>query len=100
MSDIAKWALLVTAVLALIVIVLTMPFAKFLPTGAQQITVYIDEIVTLCSGFFYTARSLINIFLFESARSVLSGLIVYLFAKWIITISVKITTWIFHFIFK
>lgn len=98
MSNIAKWALLIAGAIALIALVMTLPFASFLNTGDVADTV--NQIVGICGNAFSSARGLINNFLLPQGRTILSGIIVYLFAKWVIISGIKITTWIYHFIFK
>lgn len=97
-SDIAKWALLVAGALALIGLILALPFAEFLNVG--ELSTAISNVVSVAGSSFGTVRGLLNNFLLPFGRDVLSGLLVYFFCKWIITIGIKITAWIYHFIFK
>lgn len=98
MSDIAKWALLVAGILVLIGLILSLPFVNFI--DFNEFGSMITELVNICSGLFYNARGLINNFLTPFGRTLLTGIIYYLLGKWFITISIKLVSWIYHFIFK
>lgn len=98
MSDIAKWALLIAGAVALIALVLALPFMDFLDTG--ELSSAIGDIVSVAGGAFGTVRGLLNNLLSPFGRTCLSGLLVYFFTKWIVTAGIKVTTWIYHFIFK
>lgn len=100
MSNIAKWAILVAGFLSLIAIILTFPFVRYLPEGVEEITNTVHSFVCNIQTYAYSARSLINLFLFGFARDMLSGCLMYLIFKKIITLGIKVTTWAFHFIFK
>lgn len=100
MSDVVKWALLVAGFLALIALILTLPVAKFFGSGAPTVSQGLAIIADLTSHYLYTARAFINIFLTGPGRKVLTGIIGYLFTRWIVLMGVKLTTWIYHFIFK
>lgn len=98
MSDIAKWALLVAGILVLIGLILSLPFVNFI--DFNEFGSMITELVNICSSLFYNARGLINNFLTPFGRTLLTGIIYYLLGKWFITISIKLVSWIYHFIFK
>lgn len=98
MSDAIKWALLVAFVITLIIAVLTLPFAQYL--RFDDLNDSIGVVLSYASGYFYKARSIINLFLFDFARPILSGLMLYLFVGWACKLTVKIGAWIAHFIFK
>ncbi len=98
MSNIAKWGLLIAGAIALIALIVALPFVQFIDFG--EFGVLINNIVTVVGGAFTKARGLINCFLTPFGRGLLSGILVYLFGKWAITIGIKITAWIYHFIFK
>lgn len=98
MSDIAKWALLVAGAVALIALIVALPFMQGI--NVSEFTSSITSIVTVAGSSFNVARRIINQFLTPVGRNILSGLLVYLFAKFLITMGIKIATWIYHFIFK
>lgn len=98
MGEFVKWGLLVAGAVALIALIVALPFMEFLNVG--ELSNQIGVVVTYCGSFFANARGLINIFLAPFGRTVLSGLIGYFMTKWIIKLGIKITAWIYHFIFK
>lgn len=98
MSDIAKWGLLIAGALALIALILALPFAEYLNT--TELTTAITNVVIVAGNAFGTVRGILNNFFLPFGRNVLSGLLIYMFTKWILTIGIKITAWIYHFIFK
>lgn len=100
MSNIAKWAILVAGFLALIAIILTFPFVQYLPQGIQVISFNMHSFVCNIEKYAYSARSLLNIFLYDFARDMLSACLMYLMFKKLFTLGIKVTTWAFHFIFK
>lgn len=98
MSDIAKWVLLIAGAIALIVLIVALPFVEFINVG--QFGDLLGDIVTVVGTAFRGARGLINNFLTPFGRTILTGILVYLIGKWAITVGIKITAWIYHFIFK
>lgn len=98
MAEAIKWGILVVAIVSLILTVLALPVVQGL--DFELLSDSIDVIITYAGGFLYNARGLVNMFLFESARGILTGLILYLFISWACKLSVKIGAWIIHFIFK
>ena len=98
MSDIAKWIILAVGVAAMIAVIMFLPFGSFLNVVGLSDSVNI--IVRYAGSAFEDVRALINLLLHPWARTALSGLMAYLFAKWVFKIGVKITAWAFHWIFK
>lgn len=98
MSDIAKWALLIAGAVALIAIICTLPFMNFM--NASEFANAVNAVVSVAGGAFRTVRGILNNFLTPFGRTCLTGLIAYFFTKWIAITGIKITTWIYHFIFK
>jgi hypothetical protein len=98
MSNIVKWALLAAGIVALIALVMALPVGDLSLIG--NIGGYLNQLMTVCGTAFNAARGLINFFLFEPVRPFLTGLLMWLFAKWAITIGVKITAWVYHFVFR
>lgn len=98
MADIAKWALLIAGAIVLIALIVALPFVEFIDVG--QFGDLIGDIVAVAGTAFRGARGLINNFLTPFGRGVLTGVLAYLIGKWAITIGIKITAWIYHFIFK
>lgn len=98
MSNAIKWALLTAGAVLLIGLVFAFPFVGFI--NFEEYGGAIANIVDVAGGFFSSARGLINCFLLPFGRTVLTGLLVWLFGKWAIMISVKTVTWVYHFIFR
>ena len=98
MSDAVKWALLVASILTLLVAVFTLPFAQYIDFGV--IGYYTNNITGLIGECIAKARGLINYFFYPETRAVLSGLMFYLFFSKMLKLTIKISAWILHFIFK
>ncbi len=98
MSNAVKWALLAAAAVALIALVVALPFTNFI--NASQFANSINVVVNTCGDYFTSARGILNNFLTPFGRTVLTGLLYWLFGKWAIMIAIKIGAWIQHFVFK
>ncbi len=98
MSDIVKWGLLTAGLIAIVALVMNLPFVEYADMG--EFAAAINNIVSVCGEFFQDARGLINCFLLPFGRTLLSGIMVWLFGKWAITVAIKITAWVYHFIFR
>lgn len=98
MSNAVKWALLGAGAVLLIGLVMALPFVEFINFG--EFGVAVSNIVSVAGDFFSSARGLINCFLLPFGRTVLSGLLIWLFGKWAIMISIKTVTWVYHFVFR
>lgn len=98
MSDVAKWALLVAGAVAVIGLILALPFVEFIDAG--EYANLVTSVVVVAGNAFSFARGLINNFLTPFGRTALSGLLYWMFGKWVITIGIKVTVWAYHFIFK
>lgn len=98
MSDVVKWALLAAAAIALIALIMALPIAEYInPTEFGDL---IGSFVGIAGGALRAGRGLINCFLTPFGVAMLTGLIAWLLGKWFITMSIKIGTWIYHFIFR
>jgi hypothetical protein len=98
MGDAIKWGLLATAIIVLIALVVALPFTNFIDVG--EFTNGLTTIVNVCGNAFTSARGLINSFLTPFGRNLVTGMLIWFFGKWAITITIKITAWVYHFIFK
>lgn len=98
MADAVKWALLVAGFVIIIALILALPFAEFFNLG--EFSTLLAEFVELVGKFLTGARGLINNFFTPFGRKVISGLMIWFLGKWLITVSVKVVVWIYHFIFK
>ena len=98
MSDLAKWALLVAGAVALVALILALPFVEFI--NLDEFGAALTNVVDIAGNAFRFGRGLINNFLLPFGRTVASGLMFWLFGKWAILNGIKITAWVYHFIFK
>lgn len=98
MSDAIKWGLLVAGAVVLIGLIVALPFMEFLNVG--EFASLISGLVNVAGSAFTFGRGMINNFLTPFGRTALTGLLYWMFGKWAITITIKITAWAYHFIFK
>lgn len=98
MGDAIKWGLLATAIVILIALVVVLPFNEFINVG--EFSAAISSVVTVCGNLFQSARGLINCFLTPFGRTLVTGMLLWFFGKWAVMVGIKITAWVYHFIFK
>ncbi len=98
MSDGIKWALLAAAILTIIVTITALPLSQGL--NIVELSNALSGIVAITSNALLNVRNLINNFLTPVGRVILSGLIGYLFFKWIYVNGVKTILTVYHWIFK
>lgn len=98
MSDAVKWALLVAGAVAIIALIVALPFVQFIDLG--EFGAAIGNIVSVAGSAFRFGRGLINCFLLPFGRNLVSGIMIWLVAKWAYPITIKILTWIYHYVFK
>lgn len=98
MSDAIKWGLLTAGLVALVGLIMALPIAQFVDLG--QFGQTLNNIVNVAGTFFQDARGLINAFLLPFGRTLLSGIMIWLFGKWAITLGIKISAWVYHFVFR
>lgn len=98
MSDIVKWGLLVAGAVAALAAVLALPFVEFI--DSSQLAAVVANIATIAGGAFRFGRGLINCFLTPFGRSLLTGVMVWLIGKRVVLVSIKVGTWVKHYIFK
>lgn len=98
MSNIIKWALLGAGAVLIIGLIMALPFVGFI--DFQEFGNGLTDIVEVCGDFFISARGLINSFLTPFGRGLLTGLLIWLFGKWAITVSIKTVVWVYHFVFR
>lgn len=98
MGEVIKWGLLVVGAVALIALIVALPFVEFINAG--ELGTMLSRLVEIVGAALTSARGLLNNFLTPFGRNVLTGIMFYLVAKWVITLTIKIVAWIYHFIFK
>lgn len=98
MSNIVKWALLAAGTVLIIGLILVLLFNDFI--NLSEFSAGLTSIVSIVGDYFIQARGLINNFFTPFGRTCLTGLLVYLFSKFFITLAIKITVWVYHFVFR
>ena len=98
MSDVAKWALLVAGFIAILALILVLDPFQYIDNSVLGNA--IDTLIELASDGFMFGRGLINNLLSPWARTALSGLMFWLIGKEFITWTIKISVWVYHYIFK
>lgn len=96
MSNIVKWGLLGAGLIAIIALVGSLG----LTDGLNQLGGLFNQFVSLSGVYLQKGRGLINNFLTPFGRTLLSGLIGYIFFKWVYIMGAKILATIYHFIFR
>lgn len=98
MSDAIKWALLIAGAVIIVGLIVSLPFMEFMNVG--EFANLISGLVDIAGSSFAFARGLLNNFLTPFGRTALTGLLFWMFGKFAIMITIKITVWAYHFIFK
>lgn len=98
MSDVVKWGLLTAGLVALVALIMNLPFVQYADAG--QLGGAVMNIMNVAGTALLRARGLINNFLLPFGRNLLTGIIAWLFGKWAITVAIKITAWVYHFVFR
>ena len=98
MSDVAKWILLAAACVVMVGIIVAFPINTLMDLGVLSGS--IATLVSHTGESFLFGRGLINNFVSPWARGALSGLMMWLIAKWAMTFTLKVMVWIYHFLFK
>lgn len=98
MSDIAKWALLVAGAVILIGMILALPFVDGIDLG--QFSNLVGQLAVIGAPFFKFGRGLINNFFTPWGASLLTSVLIFVIGKQFFMMSIKILTWVYHFIFK
>lgn len=98
MSNVVKWALLAAGAVMLIGLVMALPITQY--ANGTSFRASITGIVNFTGNTFMNAKGLINNFLTSSGRTCLNGIIVWLFGKMFVMNAIKITTQVYHFIFR
>lgn len=98
MSDAVKWAILVAAFIVLFGVIISLDVFNWV-----DLSVFNDGISTLINlagdGFMF-GRGLINNLLSPWARVALSGLMYWLIGRELILWTIKVSVWVYHYIFK
>lgn len=98
MSTAVKWATLAAGAVVLVALILVLPVTDYMNTSVLGNAV--NALVSVIATPLQAARGFLNFFLDDWAITALSGLLLWIFGKQFLTIAIKITTWIYHFIFR
>ncbi len=98
MSNAVKWALLAAGLIALIALIMALPFVGLIDYG--ELANSVSAVTSAAGNALYAGRCIVNNFLSPTGRTIFSGLLMYLCCKWAVTIAVKIAAWVYHFIFR
>lgn len=99
MSDAIKWVLLVAGILIIIALILALPIADAMNLNAfgNGITAIINNV----GIYFKPARGFLNnLVLPNIGPPILTAVISWTFIRYFSRITIKIITWVYHFIFK
>lgn len=98
MGDITKWILLAAIAVTCIGMICAFPIIGFIDLSIYASA--INSIVSVASNAFRFGRGLLNNLLSPWARNAVSGLMLWLIGKWLITYTLRVSVWVYHWIFK
>lgn len=98
MSNVIKWGILAAAVVALVALIVALPFNQYI--NVSQFSSAIAGVTSICADAFKFARGLVNNFFSPFGRSCISGLIFYWIGGFFVKIAIKLVAWVQHFIFR
>ena len=98
MSDIAKWALLVAGLVAIIALIVALPIFSVL--NVDELTSAVSGIVTAAAGAFQAARGFINCFFTPVGRTILTVVINYKLLRWAYKWAIQVLSMAYRWIFK
>lgn len=103
MSDIAKWGLLVAGAVLVIGLIFSAMgnFGWDLAGALELFALFVELLVGLAGDAFKFGRAMVNLLFVPCGyESYMTGLLIYLFVRWFVQLSVKIAAWVYHYIFK
>lgn len=98
MADIAKWAILVAGLVAIIALIVALPIFELLDIAV--LTSAIGNIANLAGAALTSARGLLNYFVLPAAIPLVTVVIGYVILRPFLLWSIKILTMAYHWIFK
>lgn len=98
MSDIAKWALLVAGMVAMIALLLAIPL--FEGINLSSLTSTINQFTSVISPYIGFARGLINYMVLPQAIPIINVILVYILTKPLVIGAIHLTRGIYSWIFK
>ena len=98
MSDLAKWALLLAGLIAIVAAVVALPVFQIIDITA--LTSAVSTITSKCASALVAARGIINYFFPEAIRPLVTVALGYMFTKFLIVWAIKIISLAYTWIFK
>lgn len=98
MSDLAKWALLAAA--AVIAIGLIMGLGIVDAMDGALFSTAVSNVVAVASSGLKFGRGLINNLVLPQAIPVVTAVLSFVTLRWLVTLTIKVTAWVYHFVFK
>lgn len=98
MSDLAKWALLLAGLIAIVAAVVALPIFQIIDVAS--LTSAVTTISTKCSSALIAARGIINFFFFPAVRPMVTIAIGYMMTKFLVIWAIKIISLVYSWIFK
>lgn len=98
MSDLAKWALLAAAAVVAIGLIMGLGIADAMD-GALFSTA-VANVVTVAADGMKFGRGLVNNFVLPQAVPIVTAVLSFVVLKWVVTLTIKVTAWVYHFVFK
>lgn len=98
MSNAIKWGILAAAVVALVALIVVLPFNQYI--NVNQFSSAIAGVTSICANAFKFARGLVNNFFSPFGRSCITGLMFYWIGGFFVKIAIKLVAWVQHFIFR
>lgn len=98
MSDLAKWALLLAGLVAIVAAVVALPIFQII--DISSLTNAITSIANQCGSALTAARGIVNYFFFPAMRPALTVAIGYMITKFLVIWAIKIISVVYQWIFK
>lgn len=98
MTDLAKWALLLAGLVAIVALIVALPIFDII--NVDELTAAISGIATLTSQALIAARGIVNCFLTPVGRTILSVVIGYMILRFLYRWGVQLVSLAYKWIFK
>ncbi len=97
MGDLVKWGLLIAGIVILVAMVLQLPiFAVDLGAFGDGIAAILD----VCGDALVFARSVVNLFLTDWGATILTGLLVWIFLRWLLIKNIGTIIAVYNYLFR
>lgn len=98
MSDAVKWGILAAGLIAVVALIMALPFTGLIDGTALASAV--STLVSYCGTAFAFGRGLINNLVSPWARGALTVLLGYMITKPLVLNVIKLAVWALHFVYK